>query len=312
MALDQYNAKDPKTIKTLLSTFHKYRAHVAVLVVLGFLSALLEGVGINAAIPLLSFLLGGGSTPVDTISSTLAHIAAFVHIPFTFRTLLFFILSLFILRAVSTVLFGYIRGWIVADFFYEESRDILSRTLRGSWPFFVGQKTGTIQNTLVRDVQRTSGLLMAVSQVIESFSGFLMYLLVALSISPLTTLFTFLGGGVLLGIIRPLLRRIQNTSDDAAHTEKDIAQSLSEQVIGMKSIKAAAVEEKVFRETGAFMSVLRSLQIRMSFIRAISAALFQPFTLFFIAVAFYISYHSPGFTLISFGATLYLIQKIFT
>lgn len=304
--------KAPHTVRVLWRTFRKYRMHVAVLVVLGFLSAILEGVGINAAIPLLSFLIGGASAPADAISHGLRLAFGFFSIPFTFRTLLYFILGLFVLRAASVVVFGYVRGWIMADFLHAESREMLRRTLGASWPFLLHQKIGAVQNSLVRDIQRTADLLDSVSQIIQSFSGFSMYLLVALSISPLTTLFTFLGGGVLLAIIRPLLRRIQLTASEMALTEKDLSQSLSEQITGMKTVKAAAVEGRVFAETGAFLGVLRRHQVRLSFIRAASSALFQPFTLAFVAIAFYISYHSPSFSLISFGATLYLIQKIFT
>ncbi len=302
----------PYTLHVLWRAFHKYRIHVGALVVLGFLSALFEGIGINAAIPLLTFLIGGSSAPVDTISRALQAIFGFFSVDFTFRTLLLFILFLFIARAVSIVVFGYMRGRIQADFLNVESQALLRGTLRASWPFLLQQKIGTVQNSLVRDVQRTTGLLDSLSQVIQSFSGFLMSFVVALSISPTTTLFTFFGGGALLVIVRPLLRRIQRTAGEMALTEKHLGQSLSEQIAGMKSIKAAAAEEYVFAEASTFMNSLQRLQSRIALIKAGSTSLFQPFTLVFISIAFYVSYHSPSFSLVSFGATLYLIQKMFT
>lgn len=301
-----------QNLQVLWRTFSKYRLYIVTLVVLGFLSAILEGVGINAAIPLFSFLTNGGAVPGDAISGALAHAAALLHIPFTFKTVLFFILGLFILRAVSVVVFGYVRSWITTDFVNNEGREMIQRTLHVSWPFLLKQKIGTVQNSLVADVQRIGNLLMSLSQVIESFSGFLMYMLVAINISPNTTVFTFLGGGVLLLVIRPLLRRIRSTADTLALTEKDISQSLSEQINGMKAIKAAAVEDGAFNETGGYMVTLKSLQVRIALIKAASSALFQPFLLVFISIAFYVSYHSSGFSLVSFGATLYLIQKMFT
>jgi len=301
-----------QSVRVLWDTFDRYRTHVVVLIVIGFVSAILEGIGINAAVPLLSFLLGSGGVPTDAISATLAQAAAFFSLPFTFRTLLYFILALFMVRACLVILFGYIRGWIVADFFFHKSRDMLSLMLSASWPFFVGRKMGAVQNTLVRDVQRTSSLLDSQSQVIQSFTGFTIYLLVALTISPMTTLLTFIGGGVLLGIVRPLLRRVQGAAEEMSSTEKDITHLLAEQITGMKSIKSAAVEGQVYTGIERFMANLRRLQIRISLIKSLSAGLFQPFMLFFIVIVFYISYNSPGFSVVSFGATLYLIQKIFT
>src|SRR3989344_2980158 len=122
-------------LATLWQVFHKYRWHVAALVVFGVLSALLEGIGINAVVPLVSFFMGASSGPTDFITHTIQALFGFLHIPFSFRFLLGFILGLFILRAVSMVVFGYIRGWIAADFLGKESEDVLRRTMRASWPF---------------------------------------------------------------------------------------------------------------------------------------------------------------------------------
>src|SRR3989338_8379284 len=108
-------------IKTLLEAFGRYRWHVAALVVFGILSPLLEGIGINAVIPLMSFFLGGGGAATDFITRTIQGFFAFLHVPFTFRYLLVFIFGLFIVRAISVIVFGYIRGWIGADFLGKES-----------------------------------------------------------------------------------------------------------------------------------------------------------------------------------------------
>jgi len=296
---------------TIWRTFRNYRMYLAVLVLLGFVSAVLEGIGINAAVPLLSFLLGVQSGPTDTISQFIQGLFAFAHVPFTFRYLIIFILGLFVVRAVATTLFGYIRGWISADFFAHESRSMVGRVLHASWPYLLSQKLGTLQNVLVRDVQRTSNLLEVTSQVIQSFSGFLMYLLVAVNISPTTTGGVVIGGAILLFIARPFLARIQDTGESMADTEKQINKFLSEQIIGMKTLKATGVEDAALSYGYQFIGSLRSLQMRLALIRSVSASLFQPFTVAFIAMVFLLSYKSPGFSAVAFIATLYLIQKMF-
>ncbi len=299
-------------LRTLWRIFSRYRAHVVVLVLLGLVSAVLEGIGINAVIPLIAFFNGGvGATP-DFITKTIQGLFTFLHLPFSFRYLLGFILGLFILRAASMALSGYIRGWIGADFLAKESDDILRRTLRASWPFLLKQKIGTLHNTLVRDIQCTGGLLGTVGQVIQSFSGFLMYLLVALNISPKITLFTLAGGMVLFFVVRPLLRRTRGIAEQTALAEKAFSQFLNERIVGMKSIKAAGAERPSIAEGGTHIGLLRVLSIRQAFVRSLSGSFFQPASLILVVVLFMLSYHSPGFSIISFAATLYLIQKIFT
>ncbi len=298
-------------IGALWEAFGRYRWHVLALTMFGVLSPLLEGIGINAAIPLMSFFVGGAGATTDFVTGTIKGMFAFLHVPFSFRYLLGFVLILFIIRSVSVVLFGYIRGWISADFLGKESEDVLRRTMLSSWSFSLKQKIGTMHNTLVRDVQQTGNLLGAMVQVIQSFSGFSMYLLVAVNISPLMTFYSIGGGAVLLFILRPLIHRTRRIGQQTAGAEKQFSQFLSEHIIGMKSIKAAGAERAALANGNAQIRLLRHLSIRQSLVNTLSTSFFQPFALVLVVLLFLLTYHEPGFSIISFAASLYLIQKIF-
>jgi ABC-type multidrug transport system fused ATPase/permease subunit len=298
------------SIRILWRTYGHYRWHLFALALAGFLSAILEGIGINAAIPLISFFTGGGASD-DFISNAIKGLFAFLNIPFSFRYLLGFILGLFILRSVSMVVFGYVRGWISADFLGKESSELLGRLMNASWPFLLKQKMGTLQNTLVRDIQCSGSLLTVLGQLIQSGSGFLMYLLVALNISPKVTLYTLIGGGILFFVVRPLLRRTRVVAERVTQAEKDFAQFLGEHIIGMKSIKAAGGEEPALFSGRTQITLLRALSLRLTLVRSVSSSLFQPASLVLVVLLFISAYSTPGFSIISFAATLYLIQKIF-
>ena len=300
------------TLKILFKMFRKYRLHISLLAVLGVVSALLEGIGINAVIPLLSSFMGGGASAADGISHLIENVFSYFGIPFTFRYLLGLILGLFLVRAVAMVAFSYVRGWISADFLYVESTGLLRRTLFASWPFLLKQKMGTLQNTLVRDIQRSATLLEIIGQIIQSFGGFIVYLLVALNISFNTTLYTIGAGVVLVFFIRPFIRKTQVVGEKAVRVEKAYAHFLSEHIIGMKSVKAAGVEEAALLGGNKELGEQRDLSLRLAIIRATSGSFFQPFTLIFVVVLFLLTSSSPSFSIISFIAALYLIQKIFT
>lgn len=300
------------TLKTLWRTFALYRWHVAALVVFGIISALLEGIGINAVIPLMSFFTGGGGAATDFITNTIRGLFGFFHVPFTFRYLIGFIFCLFLLRAISVVVFGYIRSWISADFLGKESEDVLRRTLLSSWPFSLKQKIGTMHNTLVRDIQQTGSLLGSVAQIVQSFSGFFMYILVAVNISPIMTFYTLVGGAILVFFLRPFLRRSQRIGGQAAGVEKQFSQFLNEHIIGMKSVKAAGVERAAIADGNRHIQLLRFLSIRQSLVHSVSTSFFQPFSIVLVVILFLLTYHTPTFSFISFAASLYLIQKIFT
>ena len=296
--------------KIIWTTFNRYRYHVAALVIFAVLSPLLEAIGVNAVVPLLSFFMGGGNA-TDFINQIVQSFFTLIHIPFTFRYLLGFILGLFVLRSISIIVFGYIRGWINADFLGKESEDIMRRTLLSSWSFSLRQKIGTMHNTLVRDVQQTGGLLGAIVQVIQSFSGFVMYLLVAINISPTMTFYAVVGGGLLMFVLRPFLKRTARLGRETAGVEKQFAQFLSEHIIGMKSIKAAGVELAAIANGASHIRLLRHLSIRQSFVSIVSTSFFQPTALVMVAILFLITYNTSEFNIVSFTASLYLIQKIF-
>ena len=300
------------TFSTLWQAFGRYRWHITALALFGFLSAILEGIGINAIIPLMSFFSGTAGPATDFISKTIQGLFNFFSIPFKFRYLLGFILGLFILRALSVVVFGYIRGWISADFLGKESEEVLRRTLLSSWAYSLKQKMGTMHNTLVRDIQQSGSLLSSVAQIVQSFSGFFMYLLVSINISPTMTLYTLGGGAVLLIVLRPFLRRGRRIGEQAAGVEKRFAQFLSEHIIGMKSIKASGVERAAIADGSAHIRLLRRLSIRQSFVRSASGSFFQPLSIVFVVVLYVLTYQTPEFNIISFAASLYLIQKMFT
>lgn len=299
------------TLATLWGACSKYRWHVAALTVFGVVSALLEGVGINAVIPLMSTFTGGGAA-TDFVTRSIQGLFDFFSIPFKFRYLLGFILFLFILRAISVVVFGYIRGWITADFLGKESADVLRRTLLVSWAFSLRQKMGTLHNTLVRDIQQSASLLDAVAQFVQSCSGFLMYLLVAVNISPTMTFYAFSGGMILVFFLRPLLRSTQRIAERTAGVEKQFAQFLSEHIIGMKAVKAAGAERAAIAKGTAHIQELRLLSIRQAFVRSVNSSFFQPFSIVLVVLLFLLTYHTPEFSVIAFAASLYLIQKIFT
>jgi len=300
------------TVSIIWRTFKKYRLHMVVLVVLGFMGAILEGIGINAAVPLLSFLLDAQSTPLDGVTQVLRGAFEFVGVPFTFRFLLGFIIVLFLGRAVALAVFGYLRGWIIADFLYHETGAVMSKLFAASWPFLLKQKLGVVHSTMVRDLQRTSTLLGSVSQAIQSFTGFFIYLLLALTISPTMTLFTLVGGAVLLLVVRPFLSRTRRAGEEMSGTEKHLSQFITEHTMGMKSLKASGLQARALSAGDKLLALLRRLQIRLALVSSLSGSLFQPFTILFIIGLFAITYQTPGFNLVSFAATLYLIQKIFT
>lgn len=290
----------------------QYKIQVILLVALGFFGAALEGIGVGAVIPALSFLLGNGSQAESgTISQTIKAFFDFFSIPFSFRYLLAMVAALFVGRAFILGIFTYVRARIGAEFINAEMADILSATLNARWPFLLKQKIGYVQNTIVSDVRRNANLLDAFTQVIQSFSGLIIYLVVALSIAPKITLVTLGAGAALIIILRPLVRKTQSVNEQASIVDKQLSQHMTEHISGLKVVKASGEERRVFEKAKEYLSSLRILYVRNIVVHALGTIFIQPFSVVFIIIIFAFAYKTPGFNLAAFAATLYLIQKIF-
>lgn len=302
-----------KAITIFNYIFGRHKVRVILLVILGFLGGILEGIGVSAVIPALSFLLGGGGQMGDSaISEAIKSFFDFFSIPFSFRYLLGMIATLFVLRALVLGIFTYIRARIGAEFVNTEMADILSATLHARWPFLLKQKIGYVQNTIVSDVRSSVNLLNVSTQVIQSFSGLLVYLIVALSISPNITLLTLGTGVILLFVLRPLVRKTHAVNEQASIIDKQFSQHMTEHLGGLKVVKASGEERRVFEKAKDLLVSLQVLYVRNTVVQALGTIFIQPFSVVFILVVFAFAYKAPGFDLAVFAATLYLIQKIFT
>lgn len=302
-----------KTITIFNYIFGRYKVQVTMLVILGFLGGILEGIGVSAVIPALSFLSGGGGEiGGGVVSHTIKVFFNFLSIPFSFRYLLGMIAGLFILRAFALGIFTYVRARIGAEFVNAEMADILSATLHARWPFLLQQKMGYVQSTIVSDVRSSNHLLNVSTQVIQSFSGLLVYLFVALSISPKITILTLGTGILLLFILRPLVKKTRAVNEQANIVDKQFFQHMTEHLNGLKVVKASGKERQVFEKAKELLMSLQALYVRNTVVQSLGTIFIQPFSVVFVLIIFAFAYKTPGFDLAVFAATLYLIQKIFT
>ncbi len=290
--------------------FHDYRLHLGILMGLGVLGALLDAISINAIVPLLSFLIGGGS-PADAVSQAIQQLFAFLHVEYKFQNLLVFVVLLVMTRTVALTGFTLLRIRINTSFLAREITALLRGTLHSTWSFVVGQKAAHLQNTIFWDVKRTSTLLDAIVQFIQSSTGSIIYLIVAINISPFITLITIGVGGVLLFVVRPLVARARSLGHQLAQAEKGLAHRVLEYLQGFKTVKAAAAEHAVAVTSEREISELRHTTQRVLTTKMLNSVFIQPASFLFIMALFAISYANNDFHLASFAATIYLVQKIF-
>lgn len=290
--------------------FGRYRWQIVTLTALGFMGGLLEGIGINAVIPLFSFIIGGEQGD-DFISQAIRRIFEYAHVDFNLTFLLLFIVLMFILKAATMATFVYIKIKINVDY-AERTRDELFRTtLASSWGHLLNQKLGHLEMILMNDVTRGAHMLQLISSFIMITTGLTMYVVVALNISVSITLLTLALGGVFFLLFKPLMYRTRMAAYQTAVMNKDVNHYVSENVLGAKTVKSMFAGSAVAQKGSEYFSRLKELNRTVFMLSNISSILVQPVSLIFICIVFVVSYQSPDFSFAVLVAIVYLIQQMF-
>ncbi len=299
------------TLKRFFKAFRRYRLHIAILIVLGFLGGILEGVGISAIIPLFALLAGEGTGELNAISKIIVGAFDYFPFPYSAESLLIMVVVFFALRAVVMVTFNYLRARVGASFMVRTMNEVLEKVLRAEWGYLLKQRLGYAETIFLRDIRQASALLESVSQAVLVFTNLIIYVVLAFYISAPITLITTVAGAVLLLFLQPVRTMTRKIADVASTAEKGMAHFISEHVLGVKTVKATGTEYAVFKKGTGFFDTLKRVLIRSSFVQSAGSAVVQPLALIFIASVFLYFHNVNAANLGAFLVLVYLIQKIF-
>jgi len=298
--------------KIFYQAYWGYKKQILALTALGFLSTSLEGIGINAAIPIFSFISGTGDKTSDLISSAIEKSFSFFHLSYSLKYLFIFVCFLLIFRVLVLLLSNYIKIKIAAVYEEKTRVELFKLTAEANWQYLLKQKLGHLETILVTNVQFGSYLLQYISNSLMIMASLIIFLLVAINISWFITLITLVLGGLIFLVFKPFLYKIRNLAREKEKINRQTAHHINENILGMKTIKAMSAGGSIIDQAKEYFKKLRELVIKTSFLSIISDALIQPIGLIFVFIIFAVSYKTSAFNFAALAAILYLIQRIFT
>ncbi|MCG2700582.1 ABC transporter ATP-binding protein/permease [Candidatus Parcubacteria bacterium] len=298
-------------IRLSKQAFGKYKLQIIILTVLGFFSGLLGGIGINAIIPLFSFIVGDGQGSDDLISKYIEQFFAYLNIDFTLKYILIFIVLSFLFKTLVLILFSYISVLITSGYEKQARNDLLETTMKAAWPYLLKQRLGHLETILLVNVQYSKALLSQISTTIMTLTNLAVYTLIAVNISFSITVITFALGGVLFLFLKPLVYRIRKISYEQEEINRKISHFINENIVGLKTIKIMSVGDKIFNIGEQYFDKIRHINIKSHILSIFSSSLIEPISIIFIAVIFAISYKILDFNIAALMAVLYLTKQIF-
>lgn len=300
-----------RVIKLLFRSFKLNRGSFAALGGFGFLSGLLEGVGVNALVPLFSLAVKNTNAELDIISRFLERFFLFFHFEFRLRNLLVFIFILFAVRAVTLLTCYYIRIKITATYEEQTRSALLHHMLRASWPYLIKQKLGHLESLLMVDAPYGAVALENMGAALMTSTTLLVYCVVALNVSAPITIAALIFGAGSFFVVKPFFKRTTAIGRLAAAANKDVIHFISQNTLGLKTIKTMLVAGPVMQAAKNYFHKLRTYKIKVYVYKNTVGVITQQLGLLFICAVFIWAYRSPAFNFAAFLAAIYLVQRIF-
>src|SRR3989344_3615641 len=305
-----------KRINTIVvlarEAYGPYKKQILALTGLGFVSGLLEGIGINAVIPLLSFVMSGEATGDDFISQMLERVFLFLNIDFTVRYLLALIVVLFVIRAGVLLIVEYMKMSIAADYQEKTRNKLLGSILRSDWPHLLKQRLGHLESVVMIDVPFGSAMLHQISAGFMVLAGLSMYIAVAVNISPIVTLFTLILGGVVFLLFKRLVYKSRVFAGKQTLANRETLRFVGESISGVKTIKALDAGTEVLMRGKTLFALLKEYSIKVAFLQQMSLQAIQSIGVLYIAVIFALSFKYGLIPLAALAPVVYLIYRMFT
>lgn len=292
--------------------YSPYKWQIVWLGLLSLIGGFFEGVGINAVVPLLTFMLNSSDGTPDAISDTIRSVFIYLHIDFAPKFLLIFIVALFLARTIALLLVTYIQLRINVDYEASSRTRVLNGILGSSWPHLLRQKSGQLETVLMVDVPASSSLLGKITDITKFATSLAMYLIVAFNVSWQITAITLLLGVLLVNAMRPITWRIRALSAERAKGFADMSHFANENISGIKTVKALGVEQAAFEQGTGIFARMRSFTLKVSLLYQTTVQIIPPLGIVYIALIFGVVYRTHFIELAALPTILYLIYRIVT
>jgi ABC-type multidrug transport system fused ATPase/permease subunit len=301
----------PHILHIILTGYRAHSKQLGLLILLGLLGGILEGIGINALIPFLGIVLGEVPTSTGWLMGWFQQLFLFFQSTISLRSLFFFIGTLFILKAAVLLLFHYLSASIASTYERQQRDALFTGMMRADWRFLADQKSGHLEKVITLDIGNATQVLHHISAFILTITNLLIYALIAFSISPQITAISLGAGALFFFGFRPLFRSTARTARLFAIDTKEVTHFINQSLLGIKSLKTRAVPETVIAKSHAWFDRLKLARIRLYVYTGLGSVFAQPASVIFLLAVFAIVYRQPGFTFSVFAVTVYLIHRLF-
>lgn len=225
-----------------------YRLRVVLLLALNVLAGVADGLGMALLLPLLN-LVGVGAARGGVFVSYIDQAFQSVGMQPNLETVLGAILLLFLLQGFIVIVQGRMIATIESEYVSHWRTTLLEHLLGASWPYFFGNRTGSLVYLIITEAERLGRAFLLTIQLIAVLIVAVAYIAISVMLSWTFTLGLFIS----LSLLAAILFRFSSKSSyrvgrDYAAYLGELQAIITDFIEGAKLIKATAAEPFVLEK----------------------------------------------------------------
>jgi ATP-binding cassette subfamily C protein len=210
-------------------------------------AGLLEGLGLGAIVPLLSFVLRGEGEPPPTEGFHAFVAAGFERLGLepTFEAMLGFVCVVFPAKAALLLLSNRRVGFMVAQVATDLRLDLLRALLRSRWSYYTRLPLALAPNAMASEATRAAQAYYYLAQLVTGYIEVAFALTVAALISWKVTLAAAAIGGVTVALLNIFVRMTKRAGLKQTLFLRSLVRQLSDALMVLKLLKATGRDELI-------------------------------------------------------------------
>ena len=288
-----------------------YRPRFAAgIILLSFLTALLEGVGLSFLIPIINIAQGTAGTDPNGVERVFLAVYRILDISLTLETVIVAVGLVMIARYTASFLVEWLQAAIRTDYIRHLQTVVVENALDAQVSYYDTRGTDDVLNAIVTQSEYAGNTIRDGVRLIKQGFISLVYFGVALYIAPVLTIATgvFLGGGLYL--IRSLLESGYSVGDRVADANERVQRAVQAGVQGIREIKLFGLGDEMFDRFETSVDQFADSQIRFQRNRSLIKNAYELITAISVFGLIYFALRVASLTLASLGVFLFAMFRL--
>ena len=241
-----------------------WKPHLTVgIIAFSIFAAFLEGVGLSFILPIIE--LGTGEPPADPDGILLGFITAYelLGVPFSLGFLILGVAGVMCVRYAAS----FTAGWLslALQTYYERHLRMRAfhRSLDAEVGYFDSHGTDHILNAIITESRYSGRVIKYLMRLVEQGFLVVMYLAIAMYLSPSLTVFTLVILGAITYLFRGVLEPGYAVGDRVATANERVQETVQAGTQGIRDVKVYNLGRELFAEFSTFIDRYTSATIRI-------------------------------------------------